>query len=123
MNLITSECTCVSWDDEANEWLEAPECWGDCHEGDTEQFAEATTELFTNNTQGFRITGFPVWNGTVDGVFTAKDSGDLLRAITPNNGPWRLTYEVVENELRCVLSHHDAPTGGRMTVKPCEDAE
>lgn len=119
---LTSECTCESWDDEAKEWAEAPECWGDCHEGELELFAEATAVLFTDNKQAFQITGFPVWNGTVDGMFTAEDAGDLLSSITPN-GQWRLQYEVVDNELRCVLAHHDAPMGGRMTIKPIGDTQ
>lgn len=118
MTEIQNTCACVTFDEDAGEWKEAPECWGDCWSDQVEQFGIDTEHLFVEHNQGFRITGFPVWNGTIDGTFSARTPEELLRAITPDRTEWRLRYTVEGNTLNCVLSHHDAPTGGRMTVTP-----
>lgn len=73
-------------------------------------------ESFDNGYE-WGIVGFPVWDGTVDGRFEAKDAKTLLRAITVDS-EWILRYEVKDGTLFASLSHHDAPTGGAMTVKP-----
>ena len=118
MTEIQNPCACVTFDEDAGEWKEAPECWGDCWSDQVEQFGFDTEHLFVEHSQGFRITGFPVWNGTIDGTFSARTPEELLRAITPDRTEWLLRYTVEGDTLQCVLSHHDAPTGGRMTVTP-----
>jgi hypothetical protein len=115
---ITNTCACVTYNDDTGEWSEAPECWGDCWNDQVEQFGFDTEHLFVEHNQGFRITGFPVWNGSIDGTFSARTPEELLRAITPDRTEWRLTYKVESESLKCVLYHHDAPTGGSMTVTP-----
>ena len=118
MTEIQNTCACVTFDEDTGEWKEAPECWGDCWSDQVEQFGFDTEALFVEHNQGFRITGFPVWNGTIDGTFSARTPEELLRAITPDRTEWRLRYTVEGDSLKCVLYHHDAPTGGSMTVTP-----
>ena len=118
MTEIQNTCACVTFDEDMGEWKEAPECWGDCWSDQVEQFGWDTEQLFVEHNQGFRITGFPVWNGTIDGTFSARTPEELLRAITPDRTEWTLRYTVEGNTLNCVLYHHDAPTGGSMTVTP-----
>lgn len=115
---ITNLCACVTFDEDTGEWKEAPECWGDCWSDQVEQFGWDTEALFAGDTTEWRIDGFPVWNGTRSGTFTAKTHEELLRAITPDRTEWRLSYKVESDHISCVLYHHDAPTGGRMTVRP-----
>jgi hypothetical protein len=118
MITITNQCTCVSWNETTHEYDEAPECWGDCYSTSVEDFEQATQELFDNHGTEWRIDGFPTWYGKQSGTFTAKNAQELLRSITPERTEWTLSYETVGNSLKCVLSHHDAPTGGSMTVTP-----
>ena len=66
---ITNTCACVTYNDDTGEWSEAPECWGDCWNDQVEQFGFDTEHLFVEHNRGFRITGFPVWNGSIDGTF------------------------------------------------------
>jgi hypothetical protein len=118
MTEIQNTCACVTFDEDTGEWKEAPECWGDCWSDQVEQFGFDTEALFVEHNQGFRITGFPVWNGTIDGTFSARTPEELLRAITPDRTEWLLRYTIEGDSLKCVLYHHDAPTGGSMTVTP-----
>lgn len=118
MTTITNECSCETYDIETGEYHPAPDCYGDCWGETVEDFTNITEHLFTDNHQTFRITGFPVWNGTINGEFVAKNPTELLRAITPHNTAWRLEYEVTDTELVGRLSHHDAPMGGRIVVTP-----
>jgi len=121
---ITNSCVCVTYNDDSGNWEEAPECWGDCWDSQVEDFEEITKHLFSYNEQGFTITGFPVWNGTIDGRFSASNPEELLRNITPDRTDWTLRLTVHATHLTGVLSHHDAPTGGNITVTPfSEDDE
>ena len=119
----TNTCTCVTYNDDAGEWETAPECWGDCWSDQVEDFENITEHLFSDNEQGFTITGFPVWNGTRDGYFLARNAEELLRNITPDRTEWTLRLTVHPTHLTGVLSHHDAPTGGVITVTPFSQDE
>jgi hypothetical protein len=112
----TNTCTCVTYNDDAGEWETAPECWGDCWSDQVEDFENITEHLFSDNEQGFTITGFPVWNGTVDGYFLARNAEELLRNITPDRTEWTLRLTVHPTHLTGVLSHHDG--SGVITVTP-----
>jgi hypothetical protein len=117
----TNTCTCVTYNDDAGEWETAPECWGDCWSDQVEDFENITEHLFTDNEQGFTITGFPVWNGTVDGYFLARNAEELLRNITPERTEWTLRLTVHPTHLTGVLSHHDG--SGVITVTPYSQDE
>ena len=119
---ITNSCTCTTYNEEAGEWEVAPECWGDCWSDQVEDFENITQHLFTNDNQPFRIEGFPVWYGTIDGTFHARTAEKLLESITPDRTEWRLEVTVHATHLTGVLSHHDGT--GVITVTPfSEDDE
>ena len=120
---LTNTCTCVTYNDDSGDWEVAPECWGDCWDCQVEDFTNITEHLFSDNEQGFTITGFPVWNGTRDGYFLARNAEELLRNITPDRTAWTLRLTVYPTHLTGVLSHHDAPTGGLITVTPFSQDE
>ena len=113
---ITNTCTCVTYNDDSGDWEEAPECWGDCWTDQVEYFEEITKHLFTDNNQEFRIEGFPVWYGTIDGTFHARTPEKLLESITPDRTEWRLEVTIHETHLTGALSHHDG--NGTITVTP-----
>lgn len=117
----TNECSCQSYDSETDEYYPADGCYGDCWEDTVQDFANITEHLFTENNQGFRIADFPVWNGTVDGYFSARNAEELLRAITPDRTAWTLRLTVHADHLTGVLSHHDAT--GVITVTPFSQDE
>jgi len=119
----TNTCTCVTYNEDSGDWEEAPECWGDCWTDQVEDFENITEHLFSDNEQGFTITGFPVWNGTRDGYFLARNAEELLRNITPDRTAWTLRLTVYPTHLTGVPSHHDAPTGGLITVTPYSQDE
>ena len=118
---LTNTCTCVTYNDDSGDWEVAPECWGDCWDCQVEDFTNITEHLFTDNEQGFTITGFPVWNGTRDGYFLARNAEELLRNITPDRTEWRLEVTVHATHLTGVLSHHDG--SGVITVTPFSQDE
>jgi len=118
---ITNTCTCVTYNDDSGDWEVAPECWGDCWDCQVEDFANITEHLFTDNEQGFTITGFPVWNGTRDGYFLARNAEELLRNITPDRTEWTLRLTVHPTHLTGVLSHHDG--SGVIVVTPFSQDE
>lgn len=116
--IYQNTCSCEVYDPDTGESVPANDCYGDCWDYTTEDFANITEHLFTENNQGFRITGFPVWNGTVDGYFSARNAEELLRNITPDRTEWRLEVTVHADHLTGRLYHHDAPMGGTITVTP-----
>ena len=118
---LTNTCTCVTYNDDSGDWEVAPECWGDCWDCQVEDFTNITEHLFTDNEQGFTITGFPIWNGTRDGYFLARNAEELLRNITPDRTEWRLEVTVHATHLTGVLSHHDG--SGVITVTPYSQDE
>ena len=79
-------------------------------------FEVITQHLFTENNQEFRIEGFPVWYGTIDGTFHARNAEKLLESITPDRTEWHLEVTVHETHLTGRLSHHDG--SGTITVTP-----
>ena len=119
----TNTCSCEVWNEETDEYTPANDCYGDCWEFVIEDFTNITEHLFTENSQGFRITGFPVWNGTVDGYFSARNAKELLGNITPDRTEWRLEVTVHADHLTGRLYHHDAPMGGNITVTPFSEEE
>lgn len=116
---ITNLCTCSRYDEEQGDFVPSNDCDGSCWDMTVEDFERDTESLFGSDftTNLWRVEGFPTWNGSVSGFVEAHNAFLLLRAITPNS-EWTLRYEVKDGQLDCVLSHHDAPTGGHMTVTP-----
>lgn len=114
----TNECSCEISNETYDEFAPSNDCYGNCWELQVEDFAHITEHLFTDNNQEFRITGFPVWDGTIDGTFHARTAEKLLESITPNGTEWRLELTVHATHLTGRLYHHDAPTGGNITVTP-----
>ncbi len=123
---ITNTCTCVTYNEDTGDWDEAPECWLDCWDYQVEDWTELMQDWVDNNPTGeWLVTNFPTWHGGVTGVTVAHTAEELLRAITVRS-EWRMrwtlstttdaTTQATTRTLECVLSHHDAPTGGRMTV-------
>ena len=119
----TNECSCEISNETYDEFAPADDCYGHCWEFTLEDFENITEHLFTDNEQGFTITGFPIWNGTRDGYFLARNAEELLRNITPDRTAWTLRLTVYPTHLTGVLSHHDAPTGGLITVTPFSQDE
>ena len=119
----TNTCSCEVWNEETDECVPANDCYGDCWDFTVEDFANITEHLFSENSQGFRITGFPVWNGTIDGYFSARNASELLNAITPDRTEWRLEVTVHADHLTGRLYHHDAPMGGNIVVTPFSEEE
>ena len=114
-------CSCEVYDPETDESTPADDCYGDCWEDTVQDFTNITEHLFTEWNQGFSIVGFPVWNGTIDGRFTARNAKELLNAMTPDRTEWRMEVTVHADRIVARLSHHDCPTGGTMTVTPISD--
>lgn len=115
---ITNSCACQVYDGNLGDFVPADDCHGDCWELQLEDFSNITKHLFTDNKQAFRITGLPLWNGPVNGYFSARNAEELLRAITVNRAEWLLELTVYPDHLTGVLSHHDA--SGTITVTPIE---
>ena len=118
----TTTCSCETYNPETDEYTPSNDCYGDCWEYTVEDFTNITEHLFAENSQGFRITGFPVWNGTVDGYFSARNASELLNAITPARTDWRLDGSVFADRIEARLYHHDAPTGGNIVVTPFSES-
>ena len=117
----TNECTCTVYDIETDETRPASDCFGECWLDQVERFTEATRHLFTSDLQPFRIEGFPTWHGPVNGTAEVRNAEQLLRAMTPSRTGWRLTLGAIfPDRFTATLYHHDAPTGGTMTVTPFE---
>lgn len=115
-------CSCGNWDEETDEFTPSNDCYGDCWDDTVQDFTNITEHLFTDNNQQFRIEGFPVWYGTIDGTFHARTAEKLLESITPDRTEWRLEVTVHATHLTGVLSHHDGT--GVITVTPfSEDDE
>ena len=109
-------CSCGNWDEETDEYYPTNDCYGDCWTDTVCDFEVITQHLFTENNQEFRIEGFPVWYGTIDGTFHARTAEKLLESITPDRTEWRLEVTVHETHLTGRLSHHDG--NGTITVTP-----
>lgn len=110
---ITTQCTC---DDPYV-------CYGDCWELALDHWFIDLEEWFIPGT--YRIDNFPVWHGKLSGWFDAKNVNEFLVAITPNSNEWSLRYSVPEigKPFEAILSHHDAPTGGLISVYPDNESD
>ena len=117
----TNTCSCQDYDPETGDYKSSDDCYGFCWDDTIMDFTNITEHLFVENSQGFRIEGFPVWNGTVDGYFTARNATELLDSMTPDRTEWRMEVTVHADRIVARLYHHDAPTGGTMTVTPIVD--
>lgn len=112
---ISNSCTCTTLN-ENNEEVATDYCDGFCWESTMDYFAEVTKPLFTKNDHKlWQVSGLPLWNRTIDGVFEAETPETLLRGITVNS-EWTLRFKVIATTMRCWLAHHDAPTGGHYSV-------
>ena len=112
---ISNTCSCEEITD-GDEVVKSDYCDGSCWESDLSWFAEATEPLFTNNDKSlWEVSGLPLWNRSVSGLFEAETPEMLLRGITVNSD-WTLRFKVIANTMRCWLAHHDAPTGGHYSV-------
>ena len=114
--MITNECSCQNYDEDTDTSSDSDVCYGNCWGDTLEMFAYDVQGLLESNEQGlWHIKGFPLWHGSVDGFGEAHTARALLDLITPNTS-WTLRYRVIHGRIDAVLSHHDAPTGGNMTV-------
>lgn len=114
----TSTCTCGEYGEDG-EFMPDDTCNGWCWDDQMEDFTLITEHLRTLSTE-WSITGFPVWNGTRSGEFTARTATELLHSITPDRADWRMVVTVTPTEMSVLLSHHDG--SGRMTVTPIVEA-
>lgn len=117
--VMTNVCNCQIYDKNLGDFVPTSECWTDCWQDQVDNFAEIVGHLFTENNQAFRITGFPVWDGTVDGSFFARNAEELIRAITPSRTEWYLDIIIYQGHLTGKLAHHDA--SGTITVTPINE--
>ena len=119
---LTNTCTCLIADEETHEFVESPECFGDCYETDL-GFFENSIQYFLAESDTFRVSGIRLWNREVGGVFRANNVRDFVQGITVNSA-WTLRYQVFGTErIEFSLSHHDAPTGSTSVVVPVIDPE
>lgn len=103
MSVITNVCDCEQ------------DCYGICWEDSLMDFTYALADFVADNPTGeFRIEGFPIWSGRVDGSFYAVTVRHFLECITPQRTAWTLRYGLNGDTLECFLAHHDA--SGAMTI-------
>ena len=113
----TNSCVCEDYNEDTDTWSVSETCYGDCYDCQVEDFTNITEHLFAMSSN-WKLTGFPVWNGTVDGIFTAETPKQLLDAMTPDRADWTMKVTVSDDGIVAILYHHDAPMGGKMTVTP-----
>ena len=120
---ITNECSCMNYDEDTDTFTQSDYCHGDCWDDTLEMFSYDVADLMEKNESGiWRVEGLPLWNGSVDGYGEAFTAEELLRMITVNSS-WILRYSIDNDEIHAVLSHHDVPTGGKMTISIAKDTE
>lgn len=117
----TNGCTCLDFDEAIADWVPRAECYGYCWDDQLEDFKNCLEDFVASAyDREFEISGFPLWNGTIDGRFEAKDPEEFLRAVTVR-GDWTLRWEVTREAFTAHLSHHDA--SGTITVVPVAEPE
>lgn len=117
--VLTNYCECVDDDDNPMD------CDGFCWEtGLDDLLYGGIIPSFGDNPfpDTYRVEGLPLWNRKVSGEFTAKNLNDFVWGISVR-GLWRLNWESGFGEMTVTLYHHDAPTGGTMTVTLAEEEE
>lgn len=113
----TNTCTCTYMDQDTGESIESSDCFGDCFWSQIEDFSNCADHLFVNNeTNWWKITGFPLWSHEVSGYAYAKTPEDLIRAMTVNS-EWIMRGTILEDKIEYSLSHHDRPTGSHSIVE------
>lgn len=93
-------------------YCEGDDCFGYCWDDARDEFSMVLDDWFVPGT--FRITGFPVWYGTVGGLFDATTTNQFLCEITPERTEWILRYNIEGGKFVGFLSHHDG--SGRIEV-------
>ena len=120
---ITNECSCQNYDADTDTFTDSEYCYGVCWDDTLEMFSYDVADLLEKNPSGvWRIEGLPLWSGSVDGYGEATTASELLRIITVNSS-WILRYAIDNDEIHAVLSHHDVPMGGKMTISIAKDTE
>ena len=119
---LTNACTCLIADEETHEFVDSPECFGDCYETDLLFFEHCVSD-FLAESNTFQVSGIRLWNREVGGVFTANTVAEFVRGITVES-EWILRYQVFgAQRIEFSLSHHDAPKGSASVVVPVIDPE
>lgn len=113
---ITNSCTCVTYDEDKGDFIEAPECWSGCWDIQKEDLLQITEHLWdSNETSWWHVTGIQLWNGEVSGYFRAETIDDLIAGMTVRS-EWIMRGTVYEDRIEYSLSHHDAPTGSNTVL-------
>jgi hypothetical protein len=117
---ITTNCACVDEDgvEFYNEY-----CDGTCYEYALEDFAQVVEPLL-KSTEYFKVNGIRLWDSTVGGIAKCETAQDLVRAMSVD-GQFILRWEFDDetNALEARLSHHDCPTGCRVTVEQADETQ
>lgn len=113
----TNGCVCQDFDETLADWVPRAECYGYCWDDQVEDFTNCLEEFLAGHTR-FAVTGFPLWHGTIDGRFEARNAREFLAAVTVR-GDWFLRWEVTPTAFVAHLSHHDA--SGTITVTPIDE--
>lgn len=104
----TNTCTCSSYDEETDTYIESSDCYGDCWELTLEDFANITEHLIEKNeTMWWRVKDLALWDGNHGGFFYAENMEDLIHGMTVNSA-WIIRGEVFYDRIEYSLSHHDA---------------
>ncbi len=120
---ITNTCTCVTYDENTGDFIEAPECWSGCWEEQKEDLLQITEHLWdSNETDWWHVTGLRLWNGETGGYFYADTIDDLIEGMTVRS-EWIMRGTVYDDRIEYSLSHHDAPTGSNTTLTPVTEEQ
>ena len=119
----TNTCTCSSYDEDTDTYVNTDYCDGLCWEYTIEDFTNLTEELFNNNeTNWWKVSKMRLWDGDISGYFYADNVTDLIRGMTVNS-EWTMKGEIFENSISYSLSHHDAPMGSNSVVTMISDEQ
>lgn len=119
----TNQCSCQNYNEDTDTFTDSEHCYGDCWDFTVEDFQNITEHLFNKNeTNWWRVSGLRLWNGDIDGVFTAQNATDLLQGMSVRSD-WLMRGEVFEDRIEYSLSHHDAPMGSSSTLTMITEEE
>jgi hypothetical protein len=118
---IATHCTCNT--EEMNDEDMPYTCYGECYDWALEDFAQIVEPLLEKSNY-FKVSGIRLWNSTVDGFAKCDNAEDLVQAMSVR-GEFILRWEFDDetNALEARLSHHDCPTGCRVTVEAVDEVE